>query len=88
MYTEAMENDPKDADVAGSGRMLSFRTSRRVEAYLEQYMEIVSRIEMQQIDRAEAGRRLLALGIRAWLAEQGTPANPEREDSGIFQRPK
>jgi hypothetical protein len=59
-----------------SARNLSLRTSGLVEQQLDEFIAEASRVALHTINRAEAGRRLLVMGLREWPGG-GTPANDD-----------
>lgn len=52
-----------------SGEIISIRSTLAMEEAIEDFIKHMAPIELKRMDRAEAGRRLLAMGIKAWRAQ-------------------
>lgn len=69
-----------------SGKMLSFRTSIIVEVLLEQYMRVQSDFELRTVDRADAARRMLRLGLITWAAQNPDKLTLSKEEMAYLKK--
>jgi len=69
-----------------SGKMLSFRTSTIVEALLEQYMAHQSALDLVRVERAEAARRMLRLGLVTWALDNPEKLHLSKEELAYIER--
>ena len=53
-----------------AGKLLSIRTSVALDVALDEFIETTAQKELRQIDRAEAGRRLIVMGLEKWKSEK------------------
>jgi hypothetical protein len=60
----------EDTPFNTAGKLLSIRTTVALDAAMDEFIQDVAVKELRQLDRAEAGRRLIVLGLSQWKKEK------------------